>query len=389
MDVSRRRALVRVDINVPLKDGKVADSTRIRKIQPTVNRIVANGGRAILIAHLGRPKGQRSESLSLRRILPDVSKWLGKPARFADLEDFGQAEEKIRRMAHGQIMLLENIRFHPGEEANDPEFARRLAGLGDFFCNDAFSASHRGHASTVGVAAHLPSCAGRLMEAELSALESALSSPARPLTAIVGGAKVSTKLGLLSSLVKKVDRLVIGGGMANTFLAAKGYDVGASLCEHGLAPKAREIMEAARAESTELMLPEDVVVAEAMEPDSPAKVVRADSCPGDRMILDIGPDTSARIASALESGGTLVWNGPLGAAETPPFDRGTVALAAKAAGLTRASKLVSIAGGGDVVAALNACGASDGFSYISTAGGAFLEWVEGKELPGVAALGAG
>ena len=384
MNLAGKRVLIRVDINVPMKDGKVSDATRIERIVPTVRDVLARGGLPILIAHFGRPKGKSVLDLSLRATLPALQQALGCKVGF--IETLEAAENLTAEAQAADVLLLENIRFHPGEEQNDPAFARRLAGLGDVYVNDAFSAAHRAHASTEGLARLMPSCAGRLMQAELEALEAALGTPVRPVVAVVGGAKVSTKLALLGNLVERVDHLVIGGGMANTFLAAQGIDVGKSLCEHEMADTAREIMARAATAGCEIILPEDVVVAREFAPHAPSQTVPATECPADAMILDAGPNTVARIFTAFESARTLIWNGPLGAFEIAPFDAATNAAALKAAELTRAGALVSVAGGGDTVSALNQAGAAADFTYISTAGGAFLEWMEGKTLPGVAAL---
>ncbi len=385
MDLAGKRVLTRVDINVPVENGQVTDTTRIDRIVPTVNDILAAGGTPILIAHFGRPKGKVVLDMSLRVVLPALQQALGRSVRL--LETLEGAENLTDEARAADVLLMENIRFYPGEEANDDAFAQRLAGLGDIFCNDAFSAAHRAHASTTGVARHLPSCAGRLMQAELSALEAALGAPRRPLVAVVGGAKVSTKLDLLGNLVERVDALVIGGGMANTFLAAQGLNVGTSLCEHDMAGTARAIMTRAGAAGCEIILPADIVVAAEFRAGAPYEVVPAHACPDDMMILDAGPQSVARIAATLGRAKTLIWNGPLGAFEIEPFDTATNAAAQEAARLTRAGGLISVAGGGDTVAALNQAGAAGDFTYISTAGGAFLEWMEGKTLPGVAALG--
>ncbi|MEX1233601.1 MAG: phosphoglycerate kinase [Roseovarius sp.] len=384
MDLNGKRVLVRVDINVPVDGGRVADATRIERIVPTVEDILAKGGRPVLIAHFGRPKGKVVLDLSLRIVLPALEAALGHSVRL--IETLDGAENLTAEAAAAEVLLLENIRFYPGEEANDPEFAARLAALGDIYCNDAFSAAHRAHASTAGIAHLLPSCAGRQMQAELEALEAALSRPKRPVVAVVGGAKVSTKLDLLSNLVEKVDSLVIGGGMANTFLAAQGLHVGKSLCEHDMAATAREIMTKAAAEGCEIILPADIVVAREFTENAENETLAVHLCPDDAMILDAGPQSVARVAQALDHARTLIWNGPLGAFEIAPFDAATNAAARHAAGRTRSGDLISVAGGGDTIAALNRAGASDDFTYISTAGGAFLEWMEGKDLPGVAAL---
>jgi len=387
MDLSGKRVLTRVDINVPVEAGEVTDATRIERIKHTIDTILNKGGKPILLAHFGRPKGQLNPDMSLeitRQTLQDVLK---RAVTFAD-DCIGEvAEAAADAQEPGEVLLLENTRFHPGETANDPEFADQLAKLGDVFCNDAFSAAHRAHASTEGLAHRLPACAGRLMEAELTALESALGSPERPVVAVVGGAKVSTKLELLGNLLEKVDSLVIGGGMANTFLAAQGIDVGKSLAEHDMTDTAREIMDKADTVGCTLILPTDVVVAREFKANADSQVVAADACPADAMILDAGPKSAAQVVEVFKNAKTLVWNGPLGAFEIPPFNVATDQAARAAAELTKAGSLRSVAGGGDTVAALNGSGAAAEFSYVSTAGGAFLEWLEGKTLPGVAALG--
>jgi phosphoglycerate kinase len=383
MDLQGRLVLTRVDINVPVEAGRVTDATRIERIVPTLRDILAKGGRPVLLAHFGRPKGKPVPEMSLRVTLPALEAALGQPVTF--IETPSRAD--LDALPEGAVALIENTRFTPMEEANDPKMAAFLASLGDVYCNDAFSAAHRAHASTEGVAHLLPSCAGRLMEAELKALEAALGAPARPVVAVVGGAKVSTKLDLLGNLVTKVDNLVIGGGMANTFLAAQGIDVGKSLCEHDLGDTARDILTRAAAAGCTIHLPTDVVVAREFKAGAASETVAADACPPDAMILDAGPATVAAIEAVFAEAKTLIWNGPLGAFEIPPFDAATVAAARAAAAATKAGTLISVAGGGDTVAALNAAGVSGDFSYISTAGGAFLEWMEGKTLPGVAALG--
>jgi phosphoglycerate kinase len=382
MDLKGKRVLVRVDINVPFENGQVSDTTRIDRIVPTINDILAAGGTPILMAHFGRPKGKPVPEMSLRITLPSLEAALGRRVTFIEKP----SREAINAMPYDSVVLLENTRFTPMEEANDPAMAKFLASLGDVYCNDAFSAAHRAHASTEGVAHLLPSCAGRLMAEELGALDQALGNPQRPVVAVVGGAKVSTKLDLLGNLVSKVDHLVIGGGMANTFLAAQGINVGKSLCEHELADTARDILKKAEAAGCEVILPRDIVVAREFKAGAANETLAPDACPADAMILDAGPATVAYIAEVLEKAKTLVWNGPLGAFEIAPFDAATNAAAAKAAELSRAGKLISVAGGGDTVAALNQAGAAKDFTYISTAGGAFLEWMEGKTLPGVAAL---
>ncbi|MBV7378355.1 phosphoglycerate kinase [Maritimibacter dapengensis] len=387
MDLSGKAVLVRVDINVPLDDaGNVTDTTRIDRIVPTVKDIIDAGGRPVLLAHFGRPKGKKNPDMSLSRIQPALEKAFGVPVVFAENCVGGPAKMAVANQEDGTVVLLENTRFHAEETENDATFAASLAALGEVYVNDAFSAAHRAHASTEGVAKLLPSCAGRLMEAELKALESALASPVRPVTAVVGGAKVSTKLELLGNLIEKVDTLVIGGGMANTFLAAKGIDVGASLCEHDMAETAREIMEKAETTGCTILLPTDVVIAREFKAGADSETVAADACPADMMILDAGPETVDQITDAFAASATLIWNGPLGAFEIEPFDKATNAAAQKAAKLTSEGSLVSVAGGGDTVAALNQAGVADQFTYVSTAGGAFLEWMEGKTLPGVAAL---
>lgn len=383
MDLTGKVVLTRVDINVPVDNGKVTDVTRIQRIMPTIRDILAKGGKPVLLAHFGRPKGKPNPDMSLRIVQPALEAALGQEVVFIERP----SREGIDDTPEGAVILVENTRFSEMEEKNDPKMAQFLASLGDVYCNDAFSAAHRAHASTEGVAKLLPNCAGRLMQAELSALEAALGKPERPVVAVVGGAKVSTKLDLLGNLVAKVDTLVIGGGMANTFLAAQGIDVGKSLAEHDMTDTAREIMEKAEAAGCEIILPVDVVVAREFKAGAANETVAANACPADAMILDAGPGTVAKVAKALEGAKTLIWNGPMGAFEIEPFDAATNAAAKQAAELSRAGKLISVAGGGDTVAALNKAGAADDFTYISTAGGAFLEWMEGKELPGVAALG--
>ena len=386
MDLDGKRVLTRVDINVPILDGVVTDATRILRIAPTVKHILASGGRPVLLAHFGRPGGERRENLSLKQLIPTLEQAFEAPVVFAADCVGAEAELAAETLQPGQVLLLENTRFHAGETKNDPDLAAGMAKLGDVDCNDAFSAAHRAHSSTEGLARLLPACAGRLMQAELEALEGALSKPERPVTAVVGGAKVSTKLELLSNLIEKVDNLVIGGGMANTFLAAKGYDIGVSLAERLMTDTANEIMAKAEKTGCNILLPKDIVVARKFEAHAENETVALDACPEDAMILDAGPESVAAIADVLQSSKTLIWNGPLGAFEIEPFDTATNAAALKAAALTRSGQLTSVAGGGDTVAALNSSGAAGDFSYISTAGGAFLEWMEGKVLPGVAAL---
>jgi phosphoglycerate kinase len=386
MDLDDKRVLVRVDINVPMQDGVVSDDTRIIRIVPTVRDILAAGGIPVLLAHFGRPKGQRRPEFSLQPLVVCLEQALGMPVMFAaDCIGAGPAAA-LQALPKGEVLLLENTRYHAAEEANDPGFAAQIAKLGDIYCNDAFSAAHRAHASTEALARVLPSCAGRLMAAELDALETALGAPKHPVVAVVGGAKVSTKLALLSNLVTKVDHLVIGGGMANTFLAAQGHSVGTSLAEHDMTDTASDILARATATGCEIILPSDVVVAREFAANAAHQTVAINLCPADGMILDAGAQTVARITDCFSTAKTLIWNGPLGAFELEPFDTATNAAARQAANLTKAGGLVSVAGGGDTVAALNKAGVADTFSYLSTAGGAFLEWMEGKTLPGVAAL---
>ena len=385
MDLEGKRVLTRVDLNVPVEDGRVTDTTRIDRIVPTVTDILDRGGTPILLAHFGRPKGKHVEEMSLRQVVPALETALGRRVRFGE-DCVGEAAQEA--IADGEVVLLENTRFHAGEESNDDALADRMAELGDVYCNDAFSAAHRAHASTEGLARRLPACAGRLMAEELQALEVALANPERPLMAVVGGAKVSTKIDLLSNLIRRVNHLVIGGGMANTFLAAQGIDVGRSLAEHDMTGTARKILSTADEAGCEILLPTDVVVAEEFKAGAPSETVAADACPPEAMILDTGPDSVQRIVKAMATCRTLIWNGPLGAFEISPFDAATNAAATEAARLTREGQLTSVAGGGDTVSALNRAGAARDFTYISSAGGAFLEWMEGKTLPGVAALEA-
>ena len=386
MDLRGKRVLVRVDINVPIENGSVTDDTRIRRLVPTLNDIRAAGGKPILLAHFDRPKGKRVPEMSLLPLVPALEAAFGAPVAFCADSRGPAAEAALAALEQDSILVLENTRFHPGEEKNCPELAAEIAALGDVYCNDAFSVAHRAHVSTEGVARLLPSCAGRLMQAELEALEAALGKPQRPVMAVVGGAKVSTKLELLGNLVEKVDHLVIGGGMANTFLAAQGIDVGKSLCEHEMTGTAAEILAKADRTGCAVLLPSDVVVAREFRAGAENQTVPANECPADAMILDAGPETVARIAEALKGAKTLIWNGPMGAFEIAPFDAATNAAAQTAAALTRDGRLISVAGGGDTVAALNQAGVAEDFTYISSAGGAFLEWMEGKTLPGVAVL---
>lgn len=382
-DVAGKRVLVRVDLNVPIENGVVRDTTRIDRIVPTLTSLMDRGAIVILLAHFDRPKGKVVPEMSLKPVAPALQERLGRPVTFA-FTDWRQAP-KIDALP-GSCTLVENTRFHPGEEKNDADFARLLASLGDIYVNDAFSAAHRAHASTEAVARLLPSYAGTAMAAELRALEAALEKPKRPLVAVVGGAKVSTKLELLGNLSGIADTIVIGGGMANTFLAALGHPVGKSLCERDLLGTAKEIVKTAKERNCTLMLPTDAVVASELKAGASARSVAVREVGEADMILDIGPASVAAVKAAFGAAATLVWNGPMGAFEIPPFDAATVACARHAAALTRAGRLVSIAGGGDTVAALNHAGAADDFTYVSTAGGAFLEWLEGKPLPGVKAL---
>lgn len=385
-DITGKRVLVRVDLNVPMDGAKVTDTTRIERVLPTLRELSDKGAKVILLAHFGRPKGERVAEMSLAPVAPAVTELLGKPVGFADDCIGTAAADAITSLENGGVLLLENTRYHKGEEKNDPDFAKALAENGDIYVNDAFSAAHRAHGSTEGIAKLLPAYAGRTMQAELEALGSALGEPKRPVLAVVGGAKVSSKIDLLENLVSKVDMLVIGGGMANTFLAAKGIKVGKSLCEHDLADTANTIMAAAEKAGCEIVLPTDAVVAREFKAGAENETVSLDAVPEDAMILDVGVDSVNYVRTKIDTASTLVWNGPLGAFEIEPFDVATVAAAQHAAERTKAGQLNSVAGGGDTVAALNHADAADSFSYVSTAGGAFLEWLEGKELPGVKAL---
>lgn len=385
-EVSGKRVLVRVDLNVPVKDGQVTDATRIERVAPTITELADKGAKVILLAHFGRPKGEPNPEMSLEPIAAATEAVIGRKVAFAADCIGERAANAVAALADGDILLLENTRFHKGEEKNDPDFVKALAANGDVYVNDAFSAAHRAHASTEGLAHLLPAYAGRTMQAELEALEKGLGKPVKPVVAIVGGAKVSTKIDLLMNLVKRVDALVIGGGMANTFLAARGTDVGKSLCEHDLAPTAKQIMIEAATAGCAIVLPTDAVVAREFKANAANETISVEAVPADAMILDVGPKTVEVVNQWIEKAQTLVWNGPLGAFEIAPFDAATVAAAKFAADRTRAGKLVSVAGGGDTVSALNHAGVADDFSYVSTAGGAFLEWMEGKELPGVVAL---
>ena len=384
-DMRGKRVLVRVDLNVPMENGKVTDATRIARVAPTITEIADKGGKVLLLAHFGRPKG-RDPKESLKPVAAAVADIIKRPVAFADDCVGEKAKAAVDAMKPGDVLCLENTRFHKEEEKNDPAFVAELAKLGDIYVNDAFSAAHRAHASTEGLAHELPAYAGRTMQAELEALSKALEAPAKPVIAIIGGAKVSTKLALLENLVAKVDALVIGGGMANTFLHAQGVGIGKSLAEKDLAATALRIIEKAEAANCAIILPVDAVVAFKFEANTPSQAYGLDAIPADGMILDVGPQSIARIHAAIDDAATLVWNGPLGAFEIAPFDHGTMVAAKHAASRTKARKLISVAGGGDTVAALNQAGVAGDFTYVSTAGGAFLEWMEGKPLPGVEVL---
>ena len=386
VDVAGKRVLVRVDFNVPLHDGEVSDDTRLEAALPTVRRLRAGGAKVILISHFDRPKGKRVPSMSLLPVVAPLSKLIGAPVAFAEDCVGETARAAVAAMKPGDVLLLQNLRFHAGEEADDPDFAKQLAENGDLYVDDAFSAAHRAHASTEALAHLLPAYAGEAMRRELAALDAALGAPKRPVLGIVGGSKVSTKLDMLHNLILKLDQLAIGGGMANTFLFAQGWEVGASYCEKDLADTARGIMAFAEKRRCELLLPIDIVVAERPEPGAAARVRELGELDEHERILDAGPKTVERLCKAMDAAKTLIWNGPLGVFEVPPFDKGTVAAARHAAALAKAGKLVAVAGGGDTVAALNAAKAACDFTFVSTAGGAFLEWMEGKTLPGVEAL---
>ena len=384
-DLADKRVLVRVDLNVPMESGRVTDATRLKAILPTIRDITGKGGKAVLLAHFGRPKG-RDESQSLAPVAKALEGELGRKVAFASDCVGDEAKSAVSRLASGEVIVLENTRFHAGEEKNAPDFIDALASLGDVYVNDAFSTAHRAHASTEGLARKLPAYAGRSMESEIEALTKALEAPKRPVLAVVGGSKVSSKLELLGNLVKKVDILVIGGGMANTFLAALGKKVGKSLCEHDLADTARDILKKAEAAGCEIVLPVDAVVATEFKANAAHRVASVDDVKDDEMMLDAGPETVGIVKQKLDGAKTVVWNGPFGAFELTPFDAATVAVARYVGDLTHKGRLLSVAGGGDTVAALNHAGTAERFSYVSTAGGAFLEWLEGKALPGVEAL---
>jgi len=390
LDFKGKRVLLRADLNVPVADGKVTDATRIERIVPTIRELLKQDAKVILISHFGRPKGQVDPEFSLEQVVPAVADLTGHPVGFiaTDWTDVTNAGKAIDGAPEGSILVLENTRFHPGEEKNDPELVKRMAQLGDVYVNDAFSAAHRAHASTEGLAHALPAAAGLAMQAELEALEAGLGTPKKPVVAVVGGAKVSSKIDLLENLVTKVDALVIGGGMANTFIHALGYGIGKSLAEKDLAETAQRILDKADKASCAVILPIDAQVAWHFEANAPHRLYGVDALDPEGMVLDIGPGSVERIKGAIDEAQTVVWNGPMGAFEMPPFDKGTVEVAKYVAERTRAGKLVSVAGGGDTVAALSHAGVKDLFTYVSTAGGAFLEWMEGKELPGVEALRA-
>lgn len=388
-DLAGKTALVRVDFNVPMEGGKVTDDTRLRVALPTIQRLRDAGAKVALLAHFDRPKGQRVPSMSLKPVVQPLEALLGAPVRFADDSIGPDAVEAIRDLDAGGVVLLENVRFHAAEEANDPVFAQKLADLGDLYVNDAFSAAHRAHASTEGVAHHIPAYAGESMRRELDALDAALGNPQKPVVGIVGGSKVSTKLDLLKNLVGKLDTLAIGGGMANTFLYAQGIDIGGSLAEKDMADTAREILAEAEAKGCDILLPVDVVVATEVKPGADARTVKTgEALSADDKILDAGPDTVARLNAAIDGSKTLIWNGPLGVFEVPPFDAATVAVAKHVAVRTKTGALIAVAGGGDTVAAVGHAGVAADLTFVSTAGGAFLEWMEGKPLPGVEALRA-
>ncbi len=385
IDVAGKRVIVRADLNVPIKNGKVTDATRLERVVPGLKALSDRGAKVIVISHFGRPKGVDPE-LSLRPVAQTLQDLLGRPVKFGEDSIGAAADAAVQSLSNGDIAVLENLRFHKGEEKNDPEFASALAKLGDVFVGDAFSCSHRAHASTEGITHHLPSYAGPLLMEEINALRTALEKPQRPTAALVGGAKVSTKIPVLTNLVAKVDKLIIGGGMANTFLQAAGTNVGKSLAEPEFAETAREILAKAKEKGCEIVLPVDAVIAREFKEGAASEVVAIDDVPPDAMILDVGPKSVAHVTDVLAGTKTLLWNGPMGAFEISPFGDGTFAVARAAASLTKAGKLVSVAGGGDTVAALNAANVTDEFTYVSTAGGAFLEWLEGRELPGIAAL---
>ncbi len=385
LDPAGKTVLLRADLNVPVQDGHVTDTTRLDRLAPTIQELSAKGAKVVLLSHFGRPKG-KDASFSLNVVVSALEKSISKKVIFSADCIGDVAQQTVRSLKNGDVALLENVRFHPEEEKDDPAFAKQMASLGDIYINDAFSASHRAHASTHTLAKCLPAYAGRLMQAELDALQKALGAPVRPVVAIVGGAKISTKLDLLNNLVSKIDTLVLGGGMANTFLLAKGVAVGKSLCEKDLIETAKTIMATAEARNCRILLPADGIVAKEFKANPPLRNADVSTLQADEMILDIGPKTISEISGVLRTAKTVLWNGPVGAFETPPFENGTVTLAKEVANLTRQKQLISVAGGGDTVAALSMAGVEDAMTYVSTAGGAFLEWLEGKELPGVKAL---
>lgn len=386
-DVTGKRVLVRVDMNVPMRDGVITDTNRIDRVLPSIRALAAKGAKVIILSHFDRPKGKRVPEMSLRPVAEKMDELLqAADVRFLDDCIGAEVEAAVGALENGEVLFLENLRFHPGEEANDPDFTKAIAALGDIYVNEAFSSSHRAHASIEAITRELPSYAGYLVAAEIDALSRALEVPQRPVAAVVGGAKVSTKISVLTNLVTKFDCVIIGGGMANTFLHAQGIDVGKSLCEQDFADTARDIMKKAEQAGCEIMLPRDAVVAREFAAGVPSEVCAIDAIPADAMILDVGPKSIQALSGKLDKLKTLLWNGPLGAFEIEPFGEGTFALARRAAQLTKDGKLITIAGGGDTVSALNAAGVGKDFTYVSTAGGAFLEWLEGKELPGVAAL---
>ncbi len=389
MDLKGKRVLLRADLNVPAQDGRVTDTTRIDRLKDTIDHLAKSGARTLVLSHFGRPKGERNSEYSLSFLTPVLEKQWGRKVKFAD-DCIGEAAKKLAgELKDGEIGLLENVRFHKGEEKNDPEFIRQLAENGDVFVNDAFSAAHRAHASTEGIAHLMPTAAGFLMQAEIDALTRALEAPEKPVAAVIGGAKISTKLDVLNNISKKVDYMILGGGMANTFMYAKGIEVGKSLCERDMADEARRIMETAEKAGCMIVLPSDRVIVSELKEGASFEIGTSEAMPADKEAIDIGPKAIAEICDVLSKCKTVLWNGPMGVFEIKPFDKGTNEVARKVAELTRAGKIMSVAGGGDTVSALENAGVADGFSYISTAGGAFLEWMEGKVLPGVAALSAG
>ena len=386
MDLQGKRVLLRADLNVPAQRSKVMDTTRIDRLKPTIDYLRDAGAKTLILSHFGRPEGEQNPEMSLVFLIPTLEECWGCDIRFAQDCVGEKAESVVNTLNDGDVVLMENLRFHKGEKANDPDFVSALASLGDVFINDAFSAAHRAHASTEGLAQHLPAAAGLLMEAELNALDSALERPKKPVSAIVGGSKISTKLNVLNNIVQKVDYLILGGAMANTFLYAKGADVGSSLCEKDMKDEALKITETAKQHNCEIILPIDCVVTQELKSNSSSDIVDAHKIPDGKMAIDIGPDSIQAVQTILEKSKTLLWNGPMGVFEVKPFDNGTNALAVKAADLTKSGALISIAGGGDTVSALENAEVCTDFTYVSTAGGAFLEWLEGKTLPGVAAL---